>query len=286
MSIEALIPAGGTHAIQGVAFVVTWSVELNDSELVKIERLYESLRKDLPVAQRVEMMSLTVQEPRPGFGVNKNSKKNQQPHTTQQSKSLGAIHFLRPSSLGINRPARAVQANKGNLVVLINDYQGWEEATSFLGKVMALILPVVVNGRPVSGAMLQYTDSFTWKDEPASLQWAEVFKADTGYVSKSAFQHSGLWHSHHGYMQERAEPIPHQLIENVNVDVVQQAAYRVINIFTSHTGTLRAGAWTVEAATAAVRPLFADFHERNKLILRGLLANEVLQKIGLLEKQK
>ncbi len=285
MSIEALIPAGGTHAIQGVAFVVTWSVELTDSELVKIERKHEALKKELPISQRVEVMSLTVQEPRPGFGVNKNSKKNQ-PHTTQQSKSLGAIHFLRPSSLGIGRPARAVQANKENLVLLINDYQGWDEATSYLSKVLDLILPIVVNGRPVSGAMLQYTDSFTWKDEPTSLQWAEVFKSDTGYVSKSAFQHSGLWHSHHGYMQDCVEPVPHQLIENVNVDVVQQAAYRVINIFTSHTGALRSGAWTVEAATAAVTPLFSNFHERNKLILRGLLADEVLKKIGLLEEQK
>jgi len=285
MSIEALVPAGGTHAIQGVAFVITWSVELTDSELVKIERLHDVFKKALPISQRVEMMSLTVQDVRPGFGVHKNSRKNQ-PQTTQQSKSLGAIHFVRPGPLGIPRPARAVQANKGNLVLLINDYKGWDEATAFLGEVLNVLLPIVVNGRPVSGAMLQYTDSFTWKDEPALLQWPEVFKADTGYVSKSAFQHSGLWHSHHGYMQDLVEPVPHQLIENVNVDVVQQAAYRVINIFTSHNGSLRSGAWTVEAAIASVNPLFSSFHDRNKRILRGLLADQVLQKIGLMEDQK
>lgn len=288
MSIEALVPFGGTHAILGVAFVIQWSVELTDSELMKMERAHESLRKDLPISQRVEMLSVTVADaPRQHFGVNKNNhSKRPQETRTQQKKSIGAVHFIRPTSGLGERPLRMVQANKENLAVVINDYKGWDEATEFFAKVAEVLLPIVVNGRPITGAMLQYTDTFTWKDEPSRLQWEEIFQPESVYVAKSAFAHDGLWHSHHGYMQERAAPFPHALLENINVDVVQQNAYRVINVFTSHSGTFKSGAWTVEAVRSLVHPMFDDFHSRNKYILRQLLTEAVLRKIGLYEEGK
>lgn len=287
MPIDALVPIGGTHAIQGMAFVVGWSVELTESELNRIEKLHEKLSALLPMVQRVEMMSLRVDaQPRQAYGYNKNKKKADDRRPTHQSQSLDAVHFLQVDEANHGRPLRVVQANKSNLAVIVHDYQNWAEACAFLRTVLGQILAVVVNGRPISSAMLQYTDAFTWKDEPSRLDWKEVFKADAMYIPKSAFEHEGLWHSHHGYTEERVEVLPHLLTENLNVDVVQQNAYKVINIFTSHNALLRSGAWTVAAAEGVVAGLFEDFHERNKTLLRRLLTDEVLMRIGLLVDQK
>ncbi len=229
------------------------------------------------------MLQMTMRAPIPNMPRHGKHKRND-PAPARQV--LGGIQFVKPAAanrFGQAAVSRSLQISQQNLVVSLHEYKGWDDALEFVVTCLNVVLPGIVKGRPILGCTLQYHDSFSWKDQPEKLSMAAVFRKGGQYLPPSVFERSSLWHSHHGYMEERTSPVAHQLIENVNVDLVQTDPWRVINILLSHVGKFGSSGWDFESAFNQSIALFQDFHERDKNIIEQLLDDSVCRKIGLIK---
>ncbi|ARU23079.1 MFS transporter [Ralstonia solanacearum] len=271
MSIAALFPVQGNHAIQQAAFVVEWPTPLTDATLQSIVSLHTQLKDVFPILQTPRQVQIA-------FGAHGGV---DLPVTT--SDALGGVHFVRPDpQAGPAGVVRAMQISRENLVVLINNYTRWDTVWQEVSSWLALVLPFVLDGRPITGATLQYIDKFSWRSDPTSLPLAEIFSHDTCYLPKNAFEAKGLWHAHHGFISHFKEPFEYDCVDNVNINLLPEAASLALQIVTSHKGTLKNPVWDVTEARAAISTLMDGFHARNKEILRDLFTKAVREKIGLI----
>ncbi len=115
-----------------------------------------------------------------------------------------------------------------------------------------------------------------------------MFSADSTYIPKNALACDGLWHSHHGYFAEVAQDAGYKLLENVNVNVNEDpvSLMRSVAIVTSHKATFDAPVWKSEQALELMASVMAELHDRNKQILRDMLASAVQKKIKLFAEQE
>lgn len=287
MSLDALVPVGGDHAIQNIAFVLNWSVEMTDGDLRAVRDTHSKLKHLLPVEQEMQMLQMTMRAPLPNQSrTGKKQRNDSRSDRSGTRQVLGGIQFVKPAAanrFGQAAVSRSIQINQQNLVVSLHEYKGWDDAFEFVRECLTAVLPAVVKGRPILGCTLQYHDSFSWKDQPEKLSMATVFRKGGQYLPPSVFERGSLWHSHHGYMEERTSPVAHQLIENVNVDLVQTDPWRVINIVLAHVGKFGSSGWSFETAFSQSMALFQDFHNRDKSIIGQLLEDSVCRKIGLIK---
>lgn len=278
MALDELTPHAGNHSIQTLGFLVNWTEALTERELRTIEGQRQALQSHFPQVLQTEMMQVQVDT------LFNKSERSKGKENVKRTKSLGGIQFVKPAPAprpGVPAVARSLNVSKENLTLLIHDYQDWAEAWAVAVDCLAVTLPHIVKGRPLTGCGLHYSDIFTWRADPATLEIDQVFRREGKLLPPSVFELRSLWHSHHGYLLDRPEPVAHQLIENVNVNVVQTEPYRSINILTSHVAKFSTPGWQFEPAMNQISTLLVDFHARNRDLLIDLLTPSVCEKIGL-----
>lgn len=265
MSIDNLVPFAGTHAIQNVALVLEWQGDLSDQTLVSIHNAAVKLREDFPIAEIQKLLTINV---------------GAQGTPVPDATGVGGISFQRKSQFGT--VAKQLVVSRQNCVFSINDYVRWQPALDDVMRSFAIILPMILANRAVNGIALQYTDVFTWKDDPAALDFAEVFRLDSGLLPSNALGLKSLWHSHHGYFTQSSEPMPHKLLQNVNVNVHDVSEERQINIVMSHQATLQS---PIRRSTDGYEDLVRSFqdslHNIHKEMLMKLLTHQVCSLIAL-----
>jgi len=270
MPIEALFPVAGNHAVQQAAFVIEWPTPLADSVLMNIAAVHQQLEGSFPVIQKPQTVSITFGPEAASAG------------PTTNVDGMGGVHFLKPDPhggpMGIER---AIQVSKQNLVVLINKYTRWDSVWPEVSGWLNLLTPFILDGQPITGATLQYSDKLLWRGDPSKLPLNEILREGSKYLPANAFETKGLWHSHHGFIAELDTPIDYQRVDNVNVNLVPEPPSLAIQLVTSHRGTLKNPIWDTNKAGETIASLMQSFHQRNKQIIKDLLTDQVCEKIGL-----
>ncbi|NSX15960.1 TIGR04255 family protein [Cupriavidus taiwanensis] len=272
MSIDALFPVAGEHAIQHAAFVIEWpaAFPLSKETLQAVTALHPEIRSVFPVVQEHKAVTINIDTNTP----------NAAPVPTFDE--LGGVHFIKPNpALGPAGVSRTIQINKHNIIVVIADYSRWDTVWGEVSAWLDMLLPFVLDGRPVSAMNLQYNDRFNWRGDPRRLDLSEVIRRDSKYVAPNIFEANNLWHSHHGFIEDRSAPIQHRLTDNINLNLTLENQQLGLQLFTSHRGELANAAWDFMSASEAVRTLMTDFHNRNKEILKNLFTEAVCNKINL-----
>jgi hypothetical protein len=148
--------------------------------------------------------------------------------------------------------------------------------------VYAEALPIILADKAINAIALQYTDSFTWKDDPELLDLSQVFRPGSRYIPANAFDQPGAWHSHHGYVEGGSHPAEKERLNNINVNVSDVAGERTIQITTVHRAVLdkplRA---SNNKYLELIESLQNKLHIDNKDILAQVLSDAVAQKIKL-----
>lgn len=269
MSIDALHPVAGNHAIQGAAFVIQWPIPLERSHLDLVRSHAEQLKQWFPIVQETKTVSIDLN---PAGGPPR-----------QHDEELGGLRFVQPApTIGPAAVTRALHVNKEQLVIAVNDYTRWDEAWSRVAQWLGILLPSLLDGRPINAAILQYNDQFEWRAAPTELIMTEVFRTESQHLTKRVFDTPGFWHVHQGFVDSRTEPLTHDLIENVNVNLAEVNARRVITIFTSHHAVMQNPIWEANAAIDQLSVLMDNLHERNKSVIKDILTEPVCQKINLI----
>jgi uncharacterized protein (TIGR04255 family) len=270
----ALFPFAGNNSIQNVVFALEWADELTTSDLAGILALHSDpggtvLRKTFPQAQSQRMVM-----------INLNADTGVQTAGTGTNE-IGGVNFTRQSPTNIGATSRALNVSKTNCLAIVSDYSRWGAVWKEVREWFSLLAPKLAVTRGITTFGLQYTDVFLWKASPSTFSLSELFSEHSDYLPTNAFKASGLWHSHHGYFVNRDAPIKHDLLENINVNVLDNSGARSIQIITSHKAILASPVWTVDEVMSTLDHVMPDLHSRNKLLLDNLLLDGIKQKIQL-----
>lgn len=268
MSIENLFPIAGNNAIQNAAFAIDWQVELKSSELQVIHAAIESeLKAEFPsqLPQQHQTFSFVS---------------DASTHKFSPSIELGGYLYEKRSHFS-NAPTRSISLSKQSLIIIINEYSRWESIWVDVDRYFKTILKHIKD-TPIANIALQYSDMFVWKDDPKSLNLAEVFKPNSKYLTPNVLSLKGLWHSHHGYIVELADPVAHARLDNINVNLIDNAGVLSVQITTSHRATLKDAIWPKnEQIFDIINKIMNALHVENKLVMSELLSDEICKKIKL-----
>lgn len=261
----SLYPYAGAHAVQSAAFAFEWAPELNETDLSAIASTHEQLRSSLPAVAPVQTLIFQMSGGQP----------------TSTSNAAAGYVFSRPGHTG---PARALEVQRNRIVGQVNDYTRWAPVWKEVLGWFSIVGPVL-GKRRITHVGLQYNDVFHWRDAPHSLDLKTVFREDSKLLPKNIFELQGLWHSHHGYFLELNDPLPHKLLENVNVNLVEELGQRSIVISTVHKAEIP-NIWNWDDLAKIIEPLMEGMHKRNKKTLGDLLSPAVAQSISLFKGDK
>lgn len=269
MTIESLYPYAGNHAVQNAIFVVEWSDPLRAEDLKGVSKL----------ANRFKTLGLSHVQHQLGVEIKLEHGVGAPTSGPVGTQTLNAITFARPAAVG--EISRSVTVSRQNCMIAIPDYSRWNQVFEDVTAYLKVVLDDIAPKKSLSVIGIQYNDVFNWKDHPSELNLRDVFR-DDGFIPVNAFEQKGLWHVHHGFMDRRDLPVPYACLQNVNVDMIDAAGERVIQIVGSHRATLGESLWQSHMKNKSVMlEVFAALHQANKQMLQKLLTKQVCEKIRL-----
>lgn len=265
MNLESLQPFAGIHAVQNVALAAEWQGELSDQTLLRVHALSEEFKSYFPKVDLQKMMQFNVTS----------TEINSQPST-----SLGGVVFQRVSDLGA--VLRQIHVNRQSCALIINDYDRWVPTLKIAMEYFERIFPIILADKAICAISLQYTDSFTWKDDPELLDLKCVFNENSPYLARNVFDTQHAWHSHHGFIYLSTEPVPHESLDNVNINVSDVAGERTIQITTVNRASFKKPLrLSMPSYMGVVESVESILHDRSKKLLGSVLSVAVAEKIGL-----
>lgn len=269
MSLEYLHPYAGDHAIQSAVFALDFLDPLNESVLKDLRKsANKSLLAEFPTVQDQQSVALN-------FNTGQDSQQ-----LTSIAKTGGFV--MQKASQLPGLPSRVIVVSPNNCMIIVNDYSRWKAVKSDVDRYFAAILTVLnKNTVPINSIGLQYTDVFNWKADPSELVLSEVFAANGPFLVPNILNATApaLWHSHHGYFLDCAEPIPFKQLDNINVS---RNDGNTLHVVTSHRAQLASPLWKVGAENRAkIDAIQEHLHRANKEILKALFTENLQQKIKL-----
>ncbi|MDD2892894.1 MAG: TIGR04255 family protein [Halothiobacillaceae bacterium] len=275
MSLDQLHPFAGQHAVQSAAFAVDFSTELDVGEVGLLRAAAAGLRADFPEIADNHLTTLRFQV---GSG------QQDLPVSPAAKYDVGGFVIQRPAD-GVDpvAPVRQIVVSRKNVVIVINNYTRWAKFKTDIERYLNVLLNPVNAQKGVSSVGIQFSDAFVWRADPDELNLAEVFSTNTQYLVPSVFKKGAtLWHSHHGYLVEQADPVVYQQLDNINVSRNLVAGAQQLQILTSHKATFAKPLYKILNSNKDKVSKIMDFlHSTNKGILADLLTDEVQTKISL-----
>jgi len=171
-------------------------------------------------------------------------------------------------------------------------YDRWK---GIVEKLEVLVLPLselYTKEVPIlDSAILQYVDRFKIKGS-SEVDWGELFRPDTQWVVSGLLHTRTAWHSHCGRFEEAPTKQGVRRLVNVNVDVGEPTAMlggEPINSLAILTlcsdNFIRPGATPVLFSPTTIasnlRARFNELHMRSKEVLKEVLAEPYLERIGM-----
>lgn len=276
MSLDALRPVGGDHAIQTAAVALTWAAEISPSEL-------QSLRSKAATAIEIKKAFPTIEDRHIiKFGINVNVPNTR---TDAQSTSVQAGPFVLNSLPGVDgaTPAQSILVDMRQVVISVTNYDRWDR----LIKDLNIYLPALFSGfsarKSISTIGLQYVDTFEWEADRSELNLRTVFKETSPYLVSNVFRTVENWHSHHGLFTAVDKPLVYRRLDNINISREEQDARQILQVVTSHQAqltTVPLWRWA-DTKFDVVLEILHQLHFQNKQMLRELLTPEVQSMINL-----
>ncbi|MCB0066951.1 MAG: TIGR04255 family protein [Caldilineaceae bacterium] len=263
--MDQLFPHAGDHSIQNAVLAVEWSPEIDATQLESIRGAAHGLVQDFKEE--------TQQTIRVSFS---NAPGNVP--TSAPAPEISGYAYSRFSPAG--ELQKQVQISRGSCLIVVADYQRWKQLIADVKSVFAVVLSALPASVTISTVGLQYSDRFIWKANAETLDLREVFRANSPYLTAHSLDCKQAWHSHHGYFEKSVVPTPHNRLDIININVVDEPSGRAIQVLTSHRAALD-GPLQAAGALDQVVAMQDALHDLNKGIFRELLTEPLLQKIHL-----
>jgi uncharacterized protein (TIGR04255 family) len=262
MNFEKLIPNANDHAIENVILALEWNLALSIDQLNDVRSVARPKQNEFPREEPQQFVTLNV-----------NQVQNQPAVTASE---LAGYSYTKYESDGAI--SKQLQLTRQACILMLRDYTSWSDLIEFASKIFAPILNALPAGIAVTVIGLQYSDRFNWTGKAEDLKLDEIFRESSPFVPSNIRVCKLGVHSHHGYFKDEKQPFNYRRLDNVNVNISEESESKVIQIVSSHRANLKDE--TIERDVSLVKAMQIALHDEHKNILKQLLTDSVLEKIG------
>lgn len=202
-----------------------------------------------------------------------------------QAARLIGFELSRPRSDGT--PARILRLARDALQVSFLEYTKWDDvASASLSYVRAAVARVPLSDMPVAAFGLRYVDRFTFDGTLEQASSALLFREGASYLPPHCFESGPLWHCNLGWFENRSEQ--ERVLNQLNVASAVIDDVPTVTIDHNATWHLRHPRQTGDslfgegdAARTPLKQALDALHEGNKGVIRAVLLDDILKRIGL-----
>lgn len=275
--MTTVVPIAGPHAIKTVSFGLEWQEPLQEDLLILLRALHVKVRSQLPrLTQHEEIGLRIIVSPAPPV--------QEAPPRPQ----LAGVTFdaLQPNG----DPAWSLVIQRNFLAVNCHLYTRWKDIWATARGLLLPFVPVLARECGIAVIGLQYVDQFRAVGPAEQFRAGQVLREGSRFLPPGVFELDDLWHSHHGFFQNLAEPSAHRRLNTIDVDVVGADHERLIQITTAHRALLDQPATDGAALLdhddgGELHHHMVDLHLANKRLLRQLLNDTLCEQINLRDEQ-
>ena len=205
--------------------------------------------------------------------------------SSMQATGLVGFELSRPRSDGT--PARILRLSRDALQVRVLEYTKWHEVvTASVSYVRAAVARIPLSNVPVAAFGLRYVDRFTFDGALEQASPGLLFREGASYLPPVCFESGPLWHCNLGWFEDRSEQ--ERVLNQLNVASAVIDDVPTVTIDHSATWHLREPRQSDDslfgegdAARTPLKQALDALHEGNKGVIRAVLLDEMLKRIGL-----
>ena len=198
---------------------------------------------------------------------------------------LVGFELSKPRSDGT--PARVLRLSRDVLQVSFPEYTKWDEVVAAsISYVRAAVARVSLSDVPVASFGLRYVDRFTFDGTLEQASPALLFREGASYLPPNCFESGPLWHCNLGWFENRSEQervlnqlnVASGVIDDVpTVTIDHNATWHLRDPRQSDDSLFGEG----DAARTPLKQALDALHEGNKGVIRAVLLDDMLKRIGL-----
>ena len=204
---------------------------------------------------------------------------------SMQVAKLVGFELSRPKGDGV--PARVLELSGNSLRVSFFEYTEWNDvAAQSVAYVRSAVARLPLSDVPVVAFGLRYVDRFTF-DGPLEQALPELlFRPEAAYLAPSCLESGPLWHCNLGWFESRNEQ--ERVLNQLSVASAVIDGVPTVTIDHNATWQLRGPRQSTDALFAnddgtrtPLKEALDDLHDGNKSVIRAVLLEDMLEKIGL-----
>lgn len=272
MSLDNFFPSAGDNAIQSAIFAVEWPLALPGKAVAgesPIEKVRDAVKKSLgdEFTHSDDMSEFTM-----SVG----------PHgvthaVSQHSVVTGFVLQKRSNDGGVKR---SISVFPDKVLIQINDYTRWSGVSSDVRRYFSVLTEHFWKNKPIAAIGLQFSDIFSWKSNPEELDLSEVFRDGCKMLPPNVLELRSLWHSHHGYITDKAVPFQGQQLDNVNISRIIQDGVHAIQMVCAHRFSFVDSFFANDVGKIdELLNAYDALHVDNKRVFGDVFSDEVLSKL-------
>jgi uncharacterized protein (TIGR04255 family) len=269
MPLKDMQPVSGAHSIKNVFFALEWSNPLLAADFESIAKHQPSLAKFYSRVQFTKAITVKIDEGKT---------------STDVTEISGVVFDNGDPNTDV---ASTIQVQPNHIVISIpgTSYESWTQVWQLVSSLFAVLLPTILNSRPINVIGLQYQDEFFLNATPTDAALGDFFLADSKYLTAAVIEAKGPWHCHQGFFEYCETPVVHKRLNNINVSVDETLGKTKLQIVMSHRAVLDMEISDTELSpNEKDSPIFAvmrSLHDFDIDTLKHILRSEVLSKIGM-----
>jgi uncharacterized protein (TIGR04255 family) len=254
------VPINSLNAIEAMSFVVILDKkELTQEEDKGLLSLKEKLKDDLPT-----------------FSQNTKVEAKFDGKIIEQTTKLSGVTLQHLDSN--KKPTWLLAINDNQITVNCFAYDSWDKVWPKAKKFIQETLEAIgINNCLISTFSIQCVDKFTQSNLEKDYTFLDIFKANSGYLTKHIAGVGRLWHVHQGWFDEKSKG--NKVLNVLNISTVEKDSNLVTAI--DHIAQYRFKEPKKILKYTELDSYFKELHENNKTLIKSLLNNNQAKAIGL-----
>jgi len=252
------------NAIDVTSFVVAFEQPFTPDEVNKFVGLEQSLKKEFPSFNIMSNVSFTFKQ-----------NLNGQPVVENPSSGIpNGVLFQK--FRGDGKVEWSLQVIGNQIIVNCCNYTRWDEVWEKAKKNIIRIISILENkSNKVAFICLQVMDKFIHNDIE-SYSYEDIFDEDSHFLNNHIKECDYFWHIHQGWFENKEK----SQLNIINITTGAENG-NVITLLDNNQRIIFENGMYVEAFKEKIDEVFPVLHENNKKLLKNLLSNVALERVGL-----
>lgn len=268
MTVSTYLPFAGKNSIVEASFGIQFALPVDSSLNKNLEAVRVALSPDFPSFDKMQAFQLAV------------SAQQTNPIPSPMP-SLAGFTASKPRANG--QPLRVIRAI-GNLVTVhLLEYDRW--ADKKLEAIRALTtctnaLEAPSSQNPVTAILLRFVDRFTFDGDPMRALASELFRAQSKFITPKIMEAGNVWHSTAGWFETIDDD--RKLLQQLRLQSMNEGGVSSIIVDHNCIYNLNNPLSSLQEDTHfPLNDVLDAQHQTNSAMLKNLLNDEMLKKIGL-----